>query len=183
MRIPGLAGKVYATLGVDVKLLPGGEIFPALERGVIDATEFSMPAMDVKLGFHQIAKFNYFPGWHQQVSCSELLMNKKAYDALPEQYKAMIQIAAQAQVIYTYAETEATQFGVMAEMRDKHHVQVKRWPDDALKAYEKAWLEVIKEESANDPLFKKVADHYLNYRKQYAIWGKAQEVKATYQSE
>jgi TRAP-type mannitol/chloroaromatic compound transport system substrate-binding protein len=183
MRFFGLGAKVMQKLGVSTQLLAPADIFPALERGVIDATEFSMPAMDVKLGFHQIAKFNYFPGWHQQVSCSELLMNKKAYDALPEQYKAMIQIAAQAQVIYTYAETEATQFGVMAEMRDKHHVQVKRWPDDALKAYEKAWLEVIKEESANDPLFKKVADHYLNYRKQYAIWGKAQEVKATYQSE
>ena len=97
---------------------------------MIDATEFSMPTMDIKLGFHQIAKFNYFPGWHQQISCSELLMNKKAYDALPEQYKAMIEVAAQAQVIYTYAETEATQFGVMAEMRDKHKVQIKRWPDE-----------------------------------------------------
>jgi len=148
---------------------------------VIDATEFSMPAMDIKLGFHQIAKFNYFPGWHQQVSCSEILMNKKAYDALPEQYKAIIQVAAQAQVIYTYAETEHTQFGVMAEMRDKYKVQVKRWPDDMLKEYERVWLEVIKEESATDPLFKKVADHFLAYRKEYAIWGTSQVLKPTYQ--
>jgi TRAP-type mannitol/chloroaromatic compound transport system substrate-binding protein len=66
-------------------------------------------------------------------------------------------------------------------MRDKHGVQVKRWPDSALAAYEKAWLEVIKEESANDPLFKKVADHYLDFRKRYAIWGTSQELKATYQ--
>jgi TRAP-type mannitol/chloroaromatic compound transport system substrate-binding protein len=94
---------------------------------VIDATEFSMPAMDVKLGFHQIAKFNYFPGWHQQVSCSHLLINKNAWDALPEQYKAMIEVAGQAQIAVTYAETEAFQFDVMAEMRDKHKVQVKRW--------------------------------------------------------
>ena len=99
--------------------------------------------MDIKLGFHQVAKFNYFPGWHQQVSCSEILMNKKAWDALPEHYKAMIEVAANAQVAYTYAETEATQFGVMAEMRDKHKVQVKRWTDEELAAFEKAWLEVI----------------------------------------
>ena len=72
---------------------------------------------------------------------------------------------------YTYAETEATQFDVMAEMRDKHKVQVKRWSDKDLAAFEKAWLEVIKEESAKDPLFKKVADHYLDFRKKYAIWG------------
>jgi TRAP-type mannitol/chloroaromatic compound transport system substrate-binding protein len=139
-----------------------------------------MPAMDIKLGFHQIAKFNYFPGWHQQVSCSEFLMNKKAYDALPDTHKAMIEVAANAQVIYTYAETEATQFDVMAEMRDKHKVQVKRWSDKDLAAFEKAWLEVIQEESAKDPLFKKVADHYLDYRKKYAIWGDSQFMKPTY---
>jgi TRAP-type mannitol/chloroaromatic compound transport system substrate-binding protein len=181
MRFFGLGAKVMQKLGVSTQLLAAADIFPALERGVIDATEFSMPAMDIKLGFHQIAKFNYFPGWHQQVSCSEILMNKTAYDALPDQYKAMIQVAAQAQVIYTYAETEATQFGVMAEMRDKHKVQVKRWPDEMLKEYERVWLEVIKEESATDPLFKKVADHFLAYRKEYAIWGTSQVLKPTYQ--
>jgi TRAP-type mannitol/chloroaromatic compound transport system substrate-binding protein len=183
MRFFGLGAKVMQKLGVSTQLLAGADIFPALERGVIDATEFSMPAMDIKLGFHQIAKYNYFPGWHQQVSCSELLMNRKSYEALPDQYKAMIQIATQAQVIYTYAETEFTQFGVMAEMRDKYQVQAKRWPDEMLKAYEKAWLEVIKEESAGDPLFKKIADNYLEFRKNYAIWGASQQMKATYQSE
>jgi len=181
MRFFGLGAKVMQKLGVSTQLLAAADIFPALERGVIEATEFSMPAMDIKLGFHQIAKFNYFPGWHQQVSCSELLMNKKAYEALPEQYKAMIQVATQAQVIYTYAETEAFQFDVMAEMRDKHQVQVKRWPDEMLAAFEKAWLEVIKEESASDPLFKKVADHYLDYRRKYSIWGASQVLKPTYQ--
>jgi TRAP-type mannitol/chloroaromatic compound transport system substrate-binding protein len=69
----------------------------------------------------------------------------------------------------------------MAEMRDKHGVQVKRWGDEELRVFEKTWLEVIAEESAKDPLFKKVSDHYLNYRKQYAVWGTSQEVKATYQ--
>jgi TRAP-type mannitol/chloroaromatic compound transport system substrate-binding protein len=181
MRFFGLGAKIMQKLGVSTQLLAGADIFPALERGVIDATEFSMPTMDIKLGFHQIAKFNYFPGWHQQSSCSEFLMNKKAWEALPDNYKAMIQVAANAQVIVTYSETEAMQFGVMAEMRDKHGVQVKRWSDEELAAFEKAWLEVIKEESASDPLFKKVADHYLDFRKKYAIWGQSQEMKATYQ--
>jgi TRAP-type mannitol/chloroaromatic compound transport system substrate-binding protein len=183
MRFFGLGAKVMQKLGVSTQLLAAADIFPALERGVIEATEFSMPAMDIKLGFHQIAKFNYFPGWHQQVSCSELLMNKTAYNALPENYKAMIQVATQAQVIYTYAESEFTQFGVMQEMRDKHQVQVKRWPDEMLAAYEKAWLEVLKDESANDPLFKKIADNYLAFRKNYAIWGDSQFLKPTYQKE
>ena len=98
MRFFGLGAQVMQKLGVSTQLLAAADIYPALERGVIDATEFSMPAMDIKLGFHQIAKFNYFPGWHQQVSCSEFLMNKKAWDALPDHYKAMIEVAGQAQV-------------------------------------------------------------------------------------
>ena len=173
----GLGAQVMQKLGVSTQLLAAADIYQALERGVIDATEFSMPAMDIKLGFHQIAKFNYFPGWHQQVSCGEVLMNKKAWDALPDTYKAMIEIAGEAQVTFTYAETEATQFEVMAEMRDKHKVQIKRWD---LAAFEKGWLEVIKDESAKDPLFKKVADHYLDFRKRYAIWGESQVMKPTY---
>ena len=180
MRFFGLGAQVMAKLGVSMQLLAAADIYPALERGVIDATEFSMPTMDVKLGFHQIAKFNYFPGWHQQVSCSHLLMNKKAWDALPDPYKAMIEVAGQAQIAYTYAETEAMQFDHMAEMRDKHKVQVKRWSDKDLATFEKAWLDVLSEESAKDPLFKKIADHYLDFRKKYAIWGDAQAMKATY---
>jgi TRAP-type mannitol/chloroaromatic compound transport system substrate-binding protein len=110
-------------------------------------------------------------------------MNKKAWEALPDNYKAMVEVAATAQVAYTYAETEATQFDVMAEMRDKHKVQIKRWSDRELAAFEKAWLEVLQEESAKDPLFKKIADHYLDYRRRYAIWGEAQALKPTYQNE
>jgi len=180
MRFFGLGAQVMQKLGVSTQLLAGADIYPALERGVIDATEFSMPMMDVKLGFHQIAKFNYFPGWHQQVSCSHILMNKAAFEALPDHYKAMIEVAAGRQVAYTFAETEAMQFDVMAEMRDKHKVQVKRWSDADLAAFEKAWFEVIAEQSAKDPLFKKVADHYLDFRKKYAIWGESQVMKSTY---
>ena len=181
MRFFGLGAKVMQKLGVSTQLLAAADIFPALERGVIDATEFSMPTMDVKLGFHQIAKFNYFPGWHQLVSCSEIEINKTAWDALPAPYKAMVEVAANAQVAVTYAETEAMQFDVMAEMRDKHKVQIKRWSDADLKIIEKAWLEVLAEDSAKDPLFKKVADHYLDFRKKYSVWGEAQVVKPTYQ--
>lgn len=181
MRFFGLGAKVMQKLGVSTQLLAPADIFPALERGVIDATEFSMPTMDIKQGFHQVAKFNYFPGWHQLVSCSEVLMNKKAFDALPDPYKAMIEVAATAQVGYTYAESESAQFAAMAEMREKHKVAIKRWSDEDLAVFEKTWLEVVREESAKDPLFKKVSDHYLAFRKQYAIWGDAQVVKPTYQ--
>ncbi|MFV0296598.1 MAG: TRAP transporter substrate-binding protein [Hyphomicrobiaceae bacterium] len=180
MRFFGLGAKVMQKLGVSTQLLAGADIYPALERGVIDATEFSMPMMDIKLGFYQVAKYNYFPGWHQQSSCSEILMNKKIYEALPKTYQRMIKVAATAQTIQTYAETEASQFDQMAAMRDKYGVKIERWTDDDLAKMEQAWLDVIKEESAKDPYFKKVADDYLAYRDKYRVWGAAQSMKSTY---
>ncbi|HEX5816916.1 MAG TPA: TRAP transporter substrate-binding protein, partial [Methylomirabilota bacterium] len=161
MRFFGLGAQVMQKMGVSTQLLAAADIYPALERGVIEATEFSMPTIDQALGFHQIAKFNYFPGWHQQTSVSELLINRQEWEKLSEQNKTLIKLALGESVLNTYAETEARQFEVMAEMRAKQGVQVKRWPDDVLKAFEKAWTEVLAEESAKDPLFKKVADSYL----------------------
>ena len=84
MRIPGLAGKVYAALGVDVKVLPGGEIFPALERGVIDAAEFVGPFLDRRLGLHKAAKNYYTTGWHEPATVSELLIYKAAWQKPPK---------------------------------------------------------------------------------------------------
>jgi TRAP-type mannitol/chloroaromatic compound transport system substrate-binding protein len=182
MRFFGLGAQVMQKLGVNTQLMAAADIYPALERGVIDATEFSMPTMDLALGFHQIAKNNYYPGWHQQVSVSELLMNKAEWDKLSDQHKRIIQVALNDAVIHTYVETEAKNPPVMQEMKDKHKVTNRRWSDEDLKTFEKGWLEVLESESAKDPLFKKVADHYLAWRKTYKIWGDAQELKNTYQN-
>ncbi|MDH3702473.1 MAG: TRAP transporter substrate-binding protein [Alphaproteobacteria bacterium] len=181
MRFFGLGAKVMQKVGVSTQLLAGADIYPALERGVIDATEFSMPDIDIKLGFYQIAKNNYYPGWHQQVSCSEILMNKAKFDALPDTYKAMIEMAAGESITNTYAATEANNPRAMGEMKSKYGVTNHRWEDDVLKKLEQAWLEVVEEESAKDALFKKVADSYFNFRKEYKKWGDAQYLKATYQ--
>jgi TRAP-type mannitol/chloroaromatic compound transport system substrate-binding protein len=181
MRFFGLGAQVMQRLGVSTQLLAAADIYPALERGVIDATEFSMPTMDLALGFHQIAKYNYFPGWHQQVSVSELLMNKTEWDKLSEQHKRIIQVALNDTVVHTYVETEAKNPPVMQEMKEKYGVNVRRWSDDDLRVFEKAWVEVLEQESAKDPLFKRVADHYLAWRKVYKIWGDAQALKTTYQ--
>jgi len=180
MRFFGLGAKVMEKMGVQTQLLPGADIYPALERGVIDATEFSMPTIDTKLGFHQIAKYNYFPGWHQQVSVSELLMNKDEWNKLDNQEQTIIKIALGESVMYVYAETEAKNFGAMDVMVKKHGVQIRRWPDSTLAKFEEAWNEVLKEESAKDPLFKKVADHFYAFRKNYSVWGDAQSLKGTY---
>jgi TRAP-type mannitol/chloroaromatic compound transport system substrate-binding protein len=180
MRFFGLGAQVMQKLGVSTQLLAAADIYPALERGVIDATEFSMPSIDQKLGFHQIAKNNYFPGWHQQVSVSELLMNRKAYDALPKNYKKLLELGLGESVMATFAETEWRNPDAMNENVAKYGVKNKRWTDEQLAAFEKTWLEVVKEESAKDPLFKKVADNFYAFRERYRVWGESQQLNATY---
>ena len=130
-----------------------------------------MPMMDIKLGFHQIAKFNYFPGWHQQVSCGELLMNKKAWDALPEAYKAMIETAGEAQIASPTPRPRPCSSTPWPRCATSTRCRSSAGTTRTLAAFEKAWLEVLQEESAKDPLFKKVADHYLDFRKKYADLG------------
>ena len=180
MRFFGLGARVMQKIGVSTQLLAGGDIFPALEKGVIDATEFSMPAMDIKYGFYQIAKNNYFPGWHQQVSISQLLINKDKWDALPDQYKAIIEVACGDSIHHTYSETEYVNPFAMVEMGEKYGVKTRRWRDDQIAVFEKAWNEVVEEDSAKDPLFKEVAESYAEFRKAYSKWGEAQALKPTY---
>jgi TRAP-type mannitol/chloroaromatic compound transport system substrate-binding protein len=180
MRFFGLGARVMQKMGVSTQLLAAGDIYPALERGVIDATEFSMPTMDMALGFYQVAKFNYFPGWHQQVSVSHLLINKDTHDKLSKSNKALLRTALNDAILHTYVETEAKQFPIMKEMAEKHGVKVRRWPDATLAAFEKAWGEVVAEESAKDPLFKRVADSYFGFRGQYKVWLEAQKLEPTY---
>jgi TRAP-type mannitol/chloroaromatic compound transport system substrate-binding protein len=180
MRFFGLGARVMQKMGVSTQLLAGADIYPALEKGVIDATEFSMPDIDQNLGFYQIAKNNYYPGWHQQVSCSELLMNRDKFNALPDTYKAMIEMAAGESVIATYANTEFANPTAMNNMLSKYGVTNRRWDDATLAQFEKAWQEVVKEESAKDPFFKEIAESYFAFREKYRGWGEAQSIKSTY---
>src|SRR5690606_34359697 len=90
----GLGGEVMARLGVSVQVLAGGEIYPALERGAIDATEWIGPYDDEKLGFQRVAKHYYYPGWHEPGVTLTLMVNQPAYDRLPDSYKAAIAVAA-----------------------------------------------------------------------------------------
>jgi TRAP-type mannitol/chloroaromatic compound transport system substrate-binding protein len=180
MRFFGLGAPVMQKMGVSTQLLAGADIYPALERGVIDATEFSMPTIDINLGFYQIAKHNYYPGWHQQVSCNEFLMHRPTWAKLPDAYQAMIENSSGRQIAHTYSETEAKNPEAMGTMMSKYGVTNHRWPDDILAKFEAAWFEVLKEKSAADPLFKRVADHYLAFRKLYKPWADAQSLKATY---
>jgi len=169
MRFFSLGGKVMSKLGVSTSLLPGGEIFPALEKKAIDATEFSMPAIDKLLGFHKLVKYNYFPGWHQQATIFELLINGDVWKGMDEQQQAIVENACKASMAESFAEGEAIQFAQMKENVEKNGVQIMRWNDTMLAAFQGAWDEVAAEESA-DPGFKKVYDDLKTFRDGYNIW-------------
>jgi TRAP-type mannitol/chloroaromatic compound transport system substrate-binding protein len=169
MRFFGLGAKVMEKLGVSTQQLPPGEIFQALQLGVIDATEFSLPALDQRLGFYKVAKFYYFPGWHQQATLFDLYINKKKWDALSDQHKTIIELACGDMMRDGIAQGEAQQWKAIKEMQAEG-VQVKKWPAEILAAYEKAWNEVVAEEQAKSPTFAKAWASYSEFRKNYAIW-------------
>ncbi|NNG03953.1 MAG: TRAP transporter substrate-binding protein [Inquilinus sp.] len=169
MRFFGLGARVMQKLGVDTQLLAGGDIYPALERGTIDATEFSMPAIDQALGFYNIAKHYYFPGWHQQSTIQELLLNKAKWDAMSGEQQAMIQTACRATVAYQFAEGESIQGKALAEMQEAG-VTIHKWSPEMLDAFRGAWDEVVAEEIAVNPDFKTAWESLQGFRGEYAVW-------------
>ena len=170
IRFFGLGGEVMKRLGASVTLLPGGEIFPALEKGAIDASEFSIPIVDVKLGFYKIAKYNYFPGWHQQATLYELLINKKTWNAMDKYQKGILQVACKATMMDTLAETEATQGEVIRDNLEKRGVIVKKLSPAMLAEIEAVWKEVIAEKSAQNAFFQKVYTDLKGFRENYNYW-------------
>ena len=170
MRFFGLGAEVMQKLGVSTSLLAGGDIFPALERGAIDATEFSMPLVDARLGFYNIAKFNYFPGWHQPATLFELLVNKDRWNDLDERAQKQIEVACMANITDNFAEGEAKNFPAMVENVEQHGVTIKQWSPEFLEAFEVSWNEVAGELAAEDAHFKKSWDDLQEFREGYATW-------------
>lgn len=171
MRFFGLGAEVMQKLGVSTSLLAGGDIFPALERGAIDATEFSMPVVDARLGFYNIAKFNYFPGWHQPSTVFELLVNRDRWEELDERSQKQIEIACLANVTSNFAEGEALNFPAMVDNVENKGVTIKQWNTEQLKAFEAAWLEVAGELAAEDEMFAKAWADLQEFREGYKVWG------------
>ncbi|MGB0661963.1 MAG: TRAP transporter substrate-binding protein [Mangrovicoccus sp.] len=170
MRFFGLGGKVMQKLGVATSLLPAGEIFPALEKGAIDATEFSMPAIDSRLGFYKLVKYNYFPGWHQQATVFELLINKDVWNGMSDQHKAITETACKASMADSFAEGEAIQHDALKANVDEHGVEIKQWNEAMLTVFESTWAEVAAEEVANDEFFAKVYGDLTEFREGYELW-------------
>ena len=169
MRFFGLGAKVMEKVGVSTQLLAGGDIYPALELGTIDAAEFSMPAIDLELGFYQIAKHYYFPGWHQQSTFLEFMVNLDKWNSLSNTQKVQIETVCGDSIRQSIAEGEAIQIPALNILKSKG-VQVHTWPDEFLNKFRSSWEEVAREMAAENEDFARVWKSLSDFRETYKEW-------------
>lgn len=160
MRIPGLAGEVFTAAGGEAVRIPGGEVYTALQTGVIDAVEWVGPYNDLALGLHEIAEFYYYPGWHEPGSTLELIVNEEAFARLPEDLKAIVRYAARAANQDMLDEFTARNNRALRELIDNHDVKLRRLPDDVLQALYEGSRVAMADLVASDPMAAKVQASY-----------------------
>ena len=163
MRIPGIGGEVLSRAGGVPVVLPGGDIFTALQTGVIDATEWVGPYNDLAFSLHTAAKYYYYPGWHEPGPTLEAFVNKDAWEALPRDLQAMIEVATQAINEDMLSEFTARNNAALDTLINEHGVQLRRLPDDVIAALRASSEEVVAEIAEADPLAKRVYDSYMDY--------------------
>ena len=168
-RAAALGGKIYQKLGASVTVLPGGELFQALEKGVLDGTEFSLPTVDDQLGFSKVAKNYYLPGWHQPSTNQYLYVNMDVWNKLKPQTQAQIETTCVAGVTMALAKAEALQGEMLAKFK-KDGVNLRLFNKTMLDAFAKATKEVLAEESAKDPMFKKVSESMAAFQNKNREW-------------
>ena len=173
MRMPGYGGKVLAKIGANVVLLPPSEIFVSLERGVIDAADWIAPYHDKRMGLHQAAKYYYYPGWQEPSTVGELLVNKKAWESLPEDLKTIVQSAATDCYIWSLGEFDSLNGDALNELVEEHGIQVRKFPDDVVAQLHKLSKEVLEEEAAKSEMAKKIYQSFQDFRKKTEPWTEA----------
>jgi TRAP-type mannitol/chloroaromatic compound transport system substrate-binding protein len=175
MRIGSIAGKVLSRIGVTTVMVPPAEIFPSLERGVVDAAEFVGPVHDILLGLYKVAKYYYTPGWHEPGPVLDIFFNKKAYYDLPKHFQRILDIAAADINVRTLAAFDAQSGAALDKLVKEHHVDVQVYPDDVMKKIKEISRDVIEQEAKKDAFALKVHEDYKAFQAKTAVWGKMSE--------
>lgn len=165
MRIPGIGGEVFSRAGGEAVNIPGGELYTSLQSGVIDAAEWAGPYNDLAFGFHQIARYYYYPGWHEPGPSLEFIINKDAYATLPADLQAIIEVAARAVNQDTLDEYTARNQSALIELVNQHGVEVREFPSDVLTEFKTISATLYDEMAQGDPVFANVYASYLRYLK------------------
>ncbi|UCM99174.1 substrate-binding domain-containing protein [Sulfurimonas sp. SWIR-19] len=169
MRIPGLGGEVFSRMGVNPVLLPAGEIYTSLERGVIDATEWVGPALDIKMGFYKVAPY-YYSGWHEPGSVLELTFNKHTWNKLAGEHQSMIEVAASEMNANMATKFHHENIYALQKLKSLD-VTLAQFPDDVTEAGKKALREVIHDLSSKNNDFAEVYSSikaYLDLSKEWS---------------
>ena len=164
MRIPGLGGEIMARLGVTVQVLGAAEIYPALERGAIDATEWVGPHDDEKLGFHQVAKNYYYPGWWEPGVSGSMMVSLEAYNDLPRAYQEVLSTVCGEVFSHCIASYDAANPAALRRLVNEHGVTLREYPGEILDA---AWREsnaMLEEQASADATFREVYDSWRTFR-------------------
>jgi len=169
LGMTGLGGRVAAKLGAQITELTEGDVFVALESGLIDGAEASQPSVDLKLGLHKLAKHYYFPGWHQPAGLLTLIVNLDAWKALSVAQRAQLEAACGDNVRHGIAESEARQFEALKQLVNQG-VEIEIWPPEILNAMRKAWRKVVVEQSKTSKHFREAWDSLAAFREDYEIW-------------
>ena len=175
IRMPGLGGEVCRRIGASAVGLPGGEIFPALQSGAIDATEWVGPWNDLAFGFYKVAKYYYYPGWHEPGTALSCAINKGVWESFSKTQQAIVRSAITTENTVNLAEFNARNEGSLEVLLNKHGVQLRQFPNDVLEAIGTASGEVVREAGESSPLAKKVYDSFIASRREAIAWGKIAE--------
>ncbi len=157
-RAAGMSAEVFKAMGMSVVTLPGGEIVPALERGVIDAGEYSDPSSDMAMGFQDVRKFYHLPGVHQPTGFMELIINKKKWDELPDDLKAIVRYASMAEALHFTIKMLQRNAEDLGRLVNDYGVTVVETPREILLEVLKGWDKVAAEHSQKNPFFAKVLE-------------------------
>jgi len=174
MRIGGMAGKVMEKLGVVPQLIPGGDIYPALEKGTIDAAEWVGPYDDEKLGFNKIAKYYYYPGWWEGGPQLDLYANIGEFNKLPKEYQNILEAACWEANTWMVAKYDAQNPAALKRLVGGG-TQLRAFSKDMMVASYKASLEVYKEMSDKSPAFKKIYESMVAFRTDQLLWFRVAE--------
>jgi TRAP-type mannitol/chloroaromatic compound transport system substrate-binding protein len=170
MRIPGLGGEVLKRAGGTPVSLPGGEIYTSLQSGAIDATEWVGPYNDLAFGFYKVAKYYYYPGWHEPGTTLEAIVNKKVFEALPKDLQRIVESACAVANQDMLAEYTAKNNAALHKLVNQHEVNLKQFPDDVLKRIKNLSEEVVSEIAAKDKMGKRVYESFKKFRDQAQAW-------------
>ncbi len=175
MRIPGLGGKVLKAAGGNPVLMGGGDLYTALERGTIDATEWVGPFHDLRLGLQRAAKYYYYPGWHEPGSMLELAINKTAWEELPEDLQTIVRVAAEAETLHMYTQFETLNLKALEELKQKYGIEVLEFPPEVMARLHRLTNQVLEEEAAQDPDFRRVYEAYQAFRSRSDAWSRVSD--------